>query len=239
MTSRIRRLLFRLLNVIRPARSDAELEREIAAHLALMPAEPARLVDIGSSRARVGFGPSSYPNYLDVRARITTIDGVYAYSRFPHAMSLGEAGTDVGPASVFSSGVTANYFTVLGAAAAAGRLFGAGDSEKPGASPITVLSHAFWTRRFNNDPTVVGRTVPINGHPFTIVGVAAPGFHGTGVRAVDVWVPIGLVPALTSQRTTILTDRAAGSLLIGGRLKPGVSVSRAAAEMDAIGRALE
>src|SRR5438876_775069 len=332
MTSRIRRLLFRLLNVIRPGRSEPDLEREIAAHLALMQddfvrrgmtpdqarvaarrafggveqakelhrdarsfpwlddarrdlrhagrllrrdplftttaavslaigiganttifsivnallfqpptgvVEPDRLVDIGSSRSRVGFGPSSYPNYLDVRERAATIGDVYAYSRFPQAMSFGGAGTDAGATSVFSSGVTVNYFTALGATAAAGRLFAAGDSEQPEASPIAVLSHALWTRRFNNDPTVVGRTVPINGHPFTIVGVTAAGFHGTGVRAVDVWVPIKMVPALTSQRTAILTDRTAAWLLVGGRLQPGVSVSRAAAEIDAIGRALE
>ncbi|PYP38772.1 MAG: hypothetical protein DMD48_08665, partial [Gemmatimonadetes bacterium] len=201
--------------------------------------EPNRLVDIGTSGLRGGFGPSSYPNYLDIRERTTSLDGVYAYSRFPQAMSLGGVGTDVGTESVFGSVVTLNYFTVLGAIPAAGRLFGRADSDHPGASPVVVLSHRFWTRHFNTDPTLLGRAVMLNGHPFTVVGVASEGFHGTGVRAVDVWVPMNMAAAVTAQAAATLTDRAAHWLLIGGRLKPDLSVSQAAAEMDVIGRTLE
>jgi predicted permease len=198
-------------------------------------AEPSRLVDIGSSRGGVGFGLISYPNYLDIRQRATTLDGVYAYSRFPQAMSVGGAG--LGAESIFGSVVTVNYFTVLGAVPAAGRLFGAGDSDQPEASAVAVLSHGLWTRRFDRDPTVVGRTLRLNGHPFTVVGVAAEGFHGTGVRALDVWVPMGMVGTVTSRGT--LTDRAARGFLIGGRLKPSVSIAQAAAEIDVIGQTLE
>ena len=201
--------------------------------------EPDRLVDIGTSGLRGGFGPSSYPNYLDIRERTTSLDGVYAYSRFPQALSLGGVGTDVGTESVFGSVVTINYFTVLGAIPAAGRLFGRADSDHPGASPVVVLSHRFWTRHFNTDPTLLGRAVMLNGHPFTVVGVASEGFHGTGVRAVDVWVPMNMAAAVTAQAAATLTDRAAHWLLIGGRLKPDLSVSQAAAEMDVIGRTLE
>ncbi len=106
-------------------------------------AEPSRVVDIGSSRGGVGFGPISYPNYVDIRQRATTLDGVYAYSRFPHSMSVGGAGLSAD--SIFGSVVTVNYFTVLGAVPAAGRLFGAGDSDQPEASPVAVLSHGLWT----------------------------------------------------------------------------------------------
>ena len=70
-----------------------------------------------------------------------------------------------------------------------------------------------------------------------MVGVASEGFHGTGVRALDVWVPMGMVAAVTSRGT--LTDRAASGFLIGGRLKPGVSIAQAAAEIDVIGQTLE
>jgi predicted permease len=199
--------------------------------------EPARLVDIGSSRSGVGFGPSSYPNYLDIRRRATTLDGLYAYSRFPQAMSVGGTGDYGGADSIFGSVVTANYFTVLGALPAVGRLFGAGDSDLPGASPVVVLSHLFWTRRFNQDPSVVGRTLTLDGHPFTVVGVAREGFRGTGVRALDVWVPMGMVATVTAPGAT-LTDRTARRFLIGGRLKAGVTIARAAAEMDVIGQTL-
>lgn len=185
------------------------------------------------------FGPSSFPNYLDARQRSTTLEGVYAYSRFPSAMSLGGAGTDAGSENVFGSLVTVNYFTVLGVVPAAGRLLSTADGEQASASPVAVLSHRFWTRRFNRDPAIVGRTVTLNRHPFVVVGVASEGFHGTGVRALDLWVPMNLAAAVSSPGTTVLTDRARGWLLIGGRLKPGASLAQAAAEMDVIGRTLE
>jgi predicted permease len=79
----------------------------------------------------------------------------------------------------------------------------------------------------------------LNGHPFTVVGVASEGFHGTGVRALDVWVPMNMAATVSARGAATLTDRAADWLLIGARLKPAVSVSQAAAEMDVIGRTLE
>jgi predicted permease len=195
--------------------------------------DPSRLVDIGSTRAGAGFGPSSYPDYLDIRQRASTLAAVYAYSRFPEAMSIGGAG--LGADSIFGTVVTNNYFAALGVVPAFGRVFDAGD--RPGASPVTVLSHALWARRFNQDPTIVGRTLRLNGQPFTVVGVAAEGFHGTGVRALDVWVPMGMMGAGGSRGA--LADRAARGLLIGGRLTPGASIDQAAAEIDVIGRTLE
>ena len=201
-------------------------------------AEPSRLVDIGSTRHGGGFGPSSYPDYLDIRQRATAVDGVYAYSRFPQPMSVAGDGTSEAAESVFGNVVTVNYFSVLGAVAAAGRLFGTGDSDHPGASPVVVLGHRFWSRRFNSDRAVIGRALKLDGQLFTVVGVASEGFHGTGIREVDVWVPVGMVTsaAPAPQR---LTDRSARWLLIGARMKPGVSISRAAAELSVIGSALE
>jgi predicted permease len=197
-----------------------------------------RLVDIGSNQGRGGFGPSSYPNYLDVRQRTTTLSTTYAYSRLPRAMSV--LSTETGTrAEIFGTFVTTNYFTGLGVIPAAGRLFDAGDSEQPGASPIVVLSYRGWTRRFNQDPAIVGRRLTLDGMPFTIVGVASDGFQGTGIRASDVWVPVGMAATATAQGTAALTNRTATWLLIGGRLKPGIALSRAAAEMDVIGQALE
>ena len=197
--------------------------------------EPSRLVDIGRTRGGVGFGPISYPTFVEIRQRTSSLESVYAYSRFPEAMSV--AGDALGTDSIFGSLVTVNYFTALGAVPAVGRLFGPGDSDQPGASPVAVLSHGFWTRRFQGDPAIVGRTLRLNGHPFAVVGVAAEGFHGTGVRALDVWVPTGMAGAVRSQGT--LTDRGASAFLIGGRLKAGVSVAHATAEFDVIGRTLE
>jgi predicted permease len=198
--------------------------------------EPYRLVDIGSNRNGVGFGAVSYLNYLDIRQRATTVD-VYAYSRFPQAMSLSRA--DISAESIFSSIVTTNYFSVLGTVPAVGRLFGPGDGDHHGESPVVVLSHRFWTRRFNQDPGIVGRGLILNGLPFTVVGVAPEAFNGTGIRNLDLWVPIGMAVTVRALGARTLTERAGGPLLIGGRLKAGVSISQAAAEMDVIGRALE
>jgi predicted permease len=197
-------------------------------------AKPDELVDIGRSRGGGGFNPNSYPNYVDLRQRATTLDGVYAYPLFPQALSLGNA---AGAERIYGAFVSTNYFTVLGAAPGAGRLFSAVDSEQPGASPYAVLSHACWTRRFHGDPTIVGQSITINRQPFTIIGVASPGFQGTGVRAVDVWLPLGMVTSVTPQGAG-LTNRAAVWLLVGGRLKPGVTLSQAAAEVDTIGLTL-
>jgi predicted permease len=195
-------------------------------------ARPDRLVDIGSSRNGRGFSTISYPTYLDIRDRAATLDGVYAYSLFPQAMSLADpAGTpSAGAERVFGSVVSANYFAVLGAAPSFGQLFrpdaGADDA-------VVVLSHRFWSRRFNGDPAVVGRTVRVNDRPVVVAGVAAEGFQGTGVFAEDVWMPL---TAATDGAT--LSNRGAVWLNAGGRLKPGVRVTQASAELDAIGRAL-
>ena len=86
-------------------------------------ADPGALVDIGTRTPGGGFGNSSYPNYLDVRTRATTLDGVYASSLFPRAMSMSGAGDSAAPERVFATPVTGNYFAVLGTTPAAGRLF--------------------------------------------------------------------------------------------------------------------
>jgi predicted permease len=207
--------------------------------------EPERLVDIGRARGDAGFNPASFATFLDIRARATTLAGVYAQGMFPQAMSLGATSTaaangaaangTAGAERVFVQLVTTSYFTVLGATPSAGRLFDSNDSDALGASPIVVLSHGFWTRRFNADPSVIGRPLRLNGQTVTIVGVAAPGFQGNGIVAGDIWAPL---TSLASDPNARLADRSNGSVVIGGRLKPGVSVERAAAELAAIGQTL-
>jgi predicted permease len=142
-------------------------------------------------------------------------------------MSLGGAN---GAERIAGGYVSANYFTVLGVRPAVGRLFGDADAA---ATSIVVLSHPFWTRRFNGDPTIVGQTLTINSQPYTVVGVAPERFHGTSILVADAWLPIaaGAAPLLTSRE--LLWP------LMGGRLKHGVSIAQAAAEVDAIGKALE
>jgi putative ABC transport system permease protein len=194
-------------------------------------ADPGGLVDIGMSRGDGGFNPGSYLTFLDIRRRATTLAGVYAHTMFPNAMGF-ETGT-AGVSRAFGYHVSANYFAVLGVQPALGRFFD--DAGGPASREANVvLSHRFWVQRLNADSTIVGRPVRLNGHAFTVVGVASERFQGTGAVAPDVWLP------LSAARITdrMLVDRSGGWLVMGGRLAPGVTVAEAAAELDAIGQNL-
>ena len=202
-------------------------------------AGPDRLVDIARLKRQGGpsIDPISYPDYLEVRKRATTLDGVYGYQLELQPASLRVR--DTGAERVYAGVVTTNYFQVLGVPAAVGRTFGASDPEEAGASPIAVLSHRFWTRRFDSDPAVVGRTVYLNGYPLTVAGVAPEAFLGMTVVAPDLWIPTSMVAALNAENgARQLTARGAGWLMLGGRLKPGVSRAQASAEISAIGETI-
>src|SRR5262245_9696618 len=175
---------------------------------------PDRLIDIGFSFRGQGFGSGSYPNYQDIVRRATTVEGVYAHPRFPRSMSFEND-------RVFGFEITPNFFALLGAVPSLGRLLSPGDNDS------VVLSYRFWSRRFNNDPGVIGRILRLNGKPFTVVGVAANGFQGTGIRSADLWIPL-----------EESANRNAAVLVMGARLKSGVSLAEASAELAAIGRSL-
>jgi predicted permease len=197
-----------------------------------------RLVDIGAGREDGGLNPTSFPSYVAVRDRAQSFAGVYARQMFLRALTVGTGNTGT-PERGYADFVTLNYFTVLGLRPAVGRLFVASDSEAVGASPIAVVSHAYWRNRLNRSPAAVGQTIRLNGRPFTIVGVAPDGFQGTGVTAADVWVPITTRPAITDESAAVFENARAAWLMIGARLKPGVSFERGASEVAAIGHALQ
>jgi predicted permease len=201
-------------------------------------ADPGRLVDVvRQQRGDTGVDEISYPDYLELRRRTTTLSDVFAYKLQLDSVSLRI--TADGAERVFATVATTNYFQLLGVRAAAGRLFGPGDSDRPGASPIAVLSHRFWMRRFGGDSSIPGRTVRLNGHPFAIVGVADQAFRGTSVVAPDLWIPAGMVGVVQPEsEAPRLTSRESDWLMLGGRLKPGVSRAQASAEVAALGEAL-
>jgi predicted permease len=197
-----------------------------------------RLVDIGAGREDGGLNPTSFPNYLAVRDRAQSFDGVYARQMFLRALTVATGNTGT-PERGYADFVTLNYFSVLGLRPAVGRLFVASDPEAVGASPIAVVSHAYWRSRLNRSQDAVGQTIRLNGRPFTIVGVAPEGFQGTGVTAADVWVPITMRPAITDESAAVFENARAAWLMIGARLKSDVSVERGASEVAAIGQALQ
>ena len=194
--------------------------------------EPERVVDIGRSLngLPIGFNPGSYPDYVDIRRRSTTLEHVYARTLFPRNMVLDDS---AGAEKVVAEVVTTNYFATLGTRPVVGRLFHADESDRPNESSIVVLSHRFWTRRFNADPAIVGRVVRLNSFPMTVVGVAPDGFQGTTIAAPDLWVPLGMT-ATAGQ----LDMRRSGWVVMGARLARGATMAQAAAELDVIDRAL-
>jgi hypothetical protein len=128
----------------------------------------------------------SYPDYLDLRDRNRSFENLTAYG-------ITLAGMDTGqdPYRVWIDEATGNYFDALGLQPYLGRMFHDSDEHGPNSAPYIVLTHAFWHSHFQDDRGVIGRVVRVNKHPFTIIGVAPPGFHGTlSFFNPDLFVPI-------------------------------------------------
>jgi predicted permease len=172
----------------------------------------------------------SYPNYVDLKDRNKTFEDLAAFN-----FTLGTAidtGKDPRPASGFAT--TGNYFTVLGVHPFLGRLYRAADEHGPGSAPFLVLSYSYWHSRFGDDRGVIGRVVRVNKHPFTIIGVAPPEFHGTLMFvSPDFFLPLVEQEVIGGNS---LTDRANPQTLFEtvGHLKPGVTPAQAEADVNAV-----
>jgi predicted permease len=176
----------------------------------------------------------SYPDYLDLRDRNHSFDGLAACSG-------AQAGLDTGENSsrVWIYEVSGNYFDVLGIHPYLGRVFHASDEHGADSAPYILLSHAYWHTHFQDDPGIVGRTVQLNKHPFTIVGVAPAEFHGTLVFFnPDFFVPI--VNQEQVEGENLLNTRGKRWVFMTmGHLKAGVSPAQAIADLNSIGAYLE
>jgi predicted permease len=172
----------------------------------------------------------SYPMYRDFKANNSVFSGMFC--RFGNDFSLGFNGTTERVSGEFVSGT---YFPVLGVGAAIGRTFTPDDDRIPNGHPVAVLSYAYWQSRFARDPSIVGKTVAVNGHNFTVVGVAEKGFDGVDIStASQVFVPVMMQPQLMPLFTQFLNfeDRRARWVNVFGRLKPGVSRRQALATLQ-------
>jgi predicted permease len=200
-------------------------------------AEPDRLVDIGRTDRGQGFDTVSYFYYRQVRERATTMKGVYACFLEPTAMSLGGRGE---AERVYGSVVSGSFFPSLGTRPVYGRLLEDRDDETVGGHPVTVISHELWERRFSSDPNIVGQSIGLNGTSFTVIGVAPRGFQGTTLIRSDLWVTLSMiVQAVPRENQRILTERGSVWLVMGGRLKDGVTIAQAQGELNTIASALE
>ncbi len=176
----------------------------------------------------------SYPDYLDLRDRNRSFEGLAAYDLAP-------AGLDTGgdPASAWIMEATGNYFDVLKVHPYLGRFFHAADEHGPNSAPYIVLTYAYWHSHFQDDRSVVGRVVQLNKHPFTILGVAPPEFRGTLLFVFpDFWVP--LVNQEQVEGVDVRNERGNHFLLMMlGHLKPGVTPAQAVSDLNSIGASLE
>lgn len=185
-------------------------------------------------RANEFAGYESYPNYIDLRDRNRSFDGLAADDFAQAGLDTGE-----GPTRAWGFKTSGNYFDVLGVQPYLGRFFHASDEHGPTSAPYLVLTYDYWHARFHDDPGVVGRTVRLNKYPFTIIGVAPPKFRGTFLP----WSADFFVPIVNQEQVDGVSNLNARSNRwmnkMFGHLKPGVTPVQAIADLNSVGSYLE
>src|SRR6267143_7190085 len=197
-------------------------------------AEPSEVVRLASGRTRgeAHWGFVSFPTYLQYRDQSDAFSGMAAYlDRLPVNVSVGKLGAE----RVDAGMVTGNYFQTLGVNAALGRVI-VPEDDNPSAEPVVMLSHDFWHRYFSSDPSVLGTTAIVDGKQFAIVGITPPSFGGVSFENLpEVWLPMSygfqIDPLLKSQIP--LNRESFSPFAVVTRLKPGVSITQAQAQLDA------
>jgi len=180
-----------------------------------------RLVMVYDTQPACSTCPASFPKYQDWRTRN------HVFSAIGGATGAGFVLTGSGdPVRVRARSTTASLVDVLGVRPAIGRWYSE-DEDRPGGPKVAVLSHAFWTRQFGADRSILGRTIALDGEPYQVIGVMPPGF---AFQRGEIFVPL--------QRKLDPATRGNHFLQTFARLAPGVTVERAAAEMRTLGQAL-
>jgi len=178
----------------------------------------------------------SYPDYRDYRDHNEVFSDLFLHYGTPLSLKNSSDRAEL----IWGELVSGNYFTGLGVTPAAGRVITPDDDRVEGASPVAVLSHSFWQHRFQQDATIIGKEVRLNGYVFTVIGVARPGFSGTrfGGFIPDVWIPVTMHKSVVADSDGWLERRASQSFNVNGRLKPGVTIEQATAAMNTYAKQL-
>ncbi|HET9743659.1 MAG TPA: ABC transporter permease [Terriglobales bacterium] len=193
-----------------------------------------RLVAVETVMPNGEYHTSSYPDYRDFRDQNHVFSGVVGAELINTMVKLPQESE---PERNWGEIVTENFFDVFGVQAEHGRFFHQADAHGLNSDPDVVLSYRFWQKRFGADPHVIGSAVTINQHPFTVIGIAPPGFTGAIVGiAAQYWVPIMMEPVAQGAD---LEYRAPGFIHILGRLRPGVSIEQANSELQTISARLQ
>jgi macrolide transport system ATP-binding/permease protein len=203
-------------------------------------ARPGEIVTVGSTMSVEGFSRigASYREYIDVRDRSTSFDGLAAFTNVTSGLA---ATRDALPKLTLGLLVSGNFFSVMGVEPLLGRAFRPEEDQVPGRDAVVILSHSLWGQQFGSDPSVLGRRVQLSGIEFTVVGVAPARFTGMNqfVRS-DFYAPLMMWPRLLGDsKARPLEDRNLRNVTVKGRLKPGVSMARAQTELSVIAKDLE
>jgi len=171
------------------------------------------------------WGMFSFPLYERLKAESPEFEEVMAFQAGRGGLSVRREGVESAARPLRSEYVTGNYFFTLGVGAFGGRVFTT-DDDRPSAPPVAVLSHRAWQGTYGGDPTVVGATFVVEGHPFTVIGVAPPGFFGETLRSdpPDIWIPVQQEP-MTRGEGALLHQSVSAWLRMIGRLRPGATVA--------------
>ncbi len=196
--------------------------------------QPEKLVEVWGATRNNSALSSSYVDYLDYRDQNKVLSGLTAHQVLP--LNLGRSEK---PERVWGAIVSGNYFDVLGVRALIGRTFLPEEDRTPNTHPVVVIGYGLWERRFGADPNVLGRTITLNEHDFTVIGVAPKDFASPFAGlALDVWTPV-MMKDYVARPHFSLTDRGSRWLMVMGRLKPGATVPQAQANIAAIASHLE
>jgi len=205
-------------------------------------ARPGEVFTIGSRSSFEAFNASSlvssYRDYADIRDRSTSFAGLAAFSNLTVGFAKDPAAT---PRLTLGMMASSNLIPLMGVEPTIGRAFRADEDQVPGRDAVVVLGRTLWEQEFGSDAGVLGRSVRINGVPFTVIGVAPESFTGMNpVVRSDFFVPLMMSPrVINDKRTGSLEARDARNLRVKGRLKPGITQAQAQAELTAIGVDLE
>src|SRR5216684_1590609 len=178
----------------------------------------------------------SYPDYLDLRNQSISFSEIIAYQ-----VTLAGLIADNRGDHCITTRVAGNYFSMLGVQPALGRLILPTEGQTPGADPILVLGYSYWQKRFAGDAGVLGKSVQMNGHPLTIVGVAPKDFHGTYfIVDSDLYVPLSADVGTKDEKQVqdTWTQRSERSLNLMARLKPGSSLKQAQSSLSVVAQRL-
>jgi predicted permease len=203
--------------------------------------DPSRLYRIGDSDTccvqgslQDRWGMFSFPLFERLKAELPEFEELTAFQAGGARVSVRRQSVDTAARPLRSEYVSGNYFATLGVNAFGGRVFTA-DDDAPAAPAAAVMSHHVWQGTYGADPSVVGSTLFIEGHPFTVVGVTPPGFFGETLRGdpPDLWIPLQQEP-LISGDTSILRQSVSAWLRVIGRLRPGATTDGMGARLTGI-----